>query len=244
MNCDEVNEAAGAYALGALPIEELREVEAHLAECSLHEEFASLRATASLLAYVPGDLEPPSALRSRIIAAAVDGDGRSTPPIPFPAPRPEPRGIRPAYALAAALALLAIGLLAWNISLQRNEGQPREVSVPKEIFVTVTVEPTALTRSVTVGPAAGTTLHYIKDAKLGVLDVTGLAPLEAGQAYQIWTLRGKDVTGVGLFELNQDGKAQVAFSSPLNVGDTVAVTVEPVGGSPLPTSDPIFTIPI
>jgi anti-sigma-K factor RskA len=244
MNCDEVNEAAGAYALGALPPEELREVEAHLQECNLHEEFASLRATATLLAFAPAEREPPPALRSRIMAA-VASDGHPSAPIPFPVPQHEPRGIRPAYALAAALALLALGLLAWNLMLLRtDEGGPRQVFVPKEIFVTVTVEPTSLTRSVTTGPAAGTTLHYISDERVGVLNVSGLLPLGTGQIYQIWTLRGKDVTGVGLFNLNQDGTAQVAFSSPLNEGDTVAVTVEPAGGSLLPTSEPVFTIQI
>ena len=53
MNCEEVRELSGAYALGALSPEELREVEAHLAECNLHEEMAALRATAALLAFAP-----------------------------------------------------------------------------------------------------------------------------------------------------------------------------------------------
>jgi anti-sigma-K factor RskA len=247
MNCEEVREAAGAYALRALPPEEMREVEAHLRECNLHEEFASLRATVSLLAFTAEERDPPAVLQSRIMAAVLAGDGasRAAPaPVPFPMPRREPRGIRPSWALAAALALLAIGLLAWNITLLRaDDGAPRQVFVPQP--VTVTGVPTsALVGRVIDGPAAGTVLRYIAHEQVSVLEVIGLGQLEAGRIYQIWTLSGKDVTGVGLFTVAPDGTARVAFTSPLFDGDTVAVTEEPAGGSAAPTSEPLFAIPV
>jgi anti-sigma-K factor RskA len=244
MYCEEVREAAGAFALRALPPEEMREVEAHLAECDLHEEMASLRATASLLAFAAEEREPPAALQSRIMGAISGADGaQPATPLPFSAVRRrEPRRIRPSYAVAAAFALLALGLLAWNVMLLQTDEEPQQVVVPAP---TVTGGATSvLVRHVTTGPGAGTVLRYIQQEQVSILQITGLPPLEEGRTFQLWTLQGKDVTSVGLFTTGTDGTARVAFSRELHEGDTVAVTEEPAGGSPQPTSEPIFTITI
>jgi anti-sigma-K factor RskA len=117
------------------------------------------------------------------------------------------------------------------------------VFVPQPVTVTG-VPASALVGRVIEGPGAGTVLSYIGGEQVSVLEVVGLGQLEAGRIYQIWTLSGKDVTGVGLFTVASDGTARVAFSWPLFDGDTVAVTEEPAGGSPAPTSEPLFAIPV
>jgi len=250
VNCEQVNEAAGAYALGALPAEELREVEAHLAECNLHEEFVSLRATASLLAFAAVDREPPATLRSRILAAvaadpAVETDGHAPArPIALSLPARGPRGLRFAYALAAAMGLLALGLLVWNVTLLREDDNPQTVFVPQEVIVTAIAQPISLVGTVAAGPGAGSSVRYIEAGQVAILDASGLEQLQEGRTYQIWTLRGKDLAGVGLFDVGPDGSARVAFISPLSEGDTIAVTAEPAGGSAQPTSEPVFTIQV
>src|SRR2546426_4359456 len=67
MICKEVEELAGAYALGALPADSLREIEEHLSSCSKHPDIAELSAVARSLALAAPDAEPPSELRARII---------------------------------------------------------------------------------------------------------------------------------------------------------------------------------
>jgi hypothetical protein len=241
MNCDAVLEATGSYALRALPFEEMREVDAHLRECDLHEEMASLRAPAMLLAYAPEEREPPAALKARIMAAITEEDRAVPVPIPLPVTYRQPRGIRPAYALAAVFALLALGMLIWNVTLLR-EDEPRQVFVPlPPATITGTVE-SELVRRVVEGPGTGTVLRHLPDQAVTILEVIGLDQIESGFTYQIWTLRGKDVASAGTFMLNPDGTARVAFSSPLNLGDQVAITVEPAGGSPAPTSEPLVVI--
>ena len=42
MNCEEIEELAGAYALGALPEAERAAVSAHLATCDTHPEMREL----------------------------------------------------------------------------------------------------------------------------------------------------------------------------------------------------------
>lgn len=251
MNCDDVRELAGAYALEALSPDERREVNAHLAECNLHEEFAALRATASLLAYAAEEREPTFELRSRIMAAigAPDGALASIPapmapptpaPIPF-RPRRRSRGFSYSAALAAAFAAIAFGMFVWNMSLLR-EPEPTGASGPS--FEAPRAQNVAITRVVATGPAQGTMLSYIDDQQLSVLEVVGLTPLQPGRIYEIWTLRGKVVTGVTTFVVAADGTARIGFASALADGDTVAVTEEPAGGSLAPTTEPIFALQI
>jgi anti-sigma-K factor RskA len=94
------------------------------------------------------------------------------------------------------------------------------------------------------GVGAGTVLTHLPDRAVAILDAQSLDPLDPSQTYQIWTLRGKDVASMGTFMVNADGTARIAFSTPLNAGDKVAITIEPFGGSPRPTAEPILVINI
>lgn len=239
MNCDQVQEALGSYAVDALSPEERGEVEAHLRECKLHPEAAALRATASLLAYAPEEREPPARLRSRILAAVAEAerppsstDGHmaleDVPAVPAPAPIPIASRRRPSAALlAAVLALFALGAVITGF-LVLNSGDGSE----------------ELVRNVASGPAAGTTLRYDAADARATLDVAGLAALPQGRTYQVWMLRGDSVAGVGLFTVDASGRGHAEFEADMREGDTVAVTEEPAGGSPGPTSQPLFAIQI
>lgn len=232
MNCDQVNEALGAYAVDALAPEERREVEAHLDECNLHPEAAALRATASLLAYAPEEREPPAHLRSRILAAVAEADAPvsrdvPSPPAPIPIESRRRRGIPGGGLLAAVIAVLALGVFITGIALW-NSGDGSE----------------ELVRTLSAGPAAGTTLRYDGDEDRATLEVAGLAALPQGRTYQVWMLRGDSVAGVGLFTVDASGRGHAEFSADMREGDTVAVTEEPAGGSPGPTSQPLFAIQI
>jgi hypothetical protein len=71
VTCDEVEELAGALALGAALPEEVAAVREHLTTCPTgHPALARLIATAALLAEAAEPVEPPPRLRERILAAA------------------------------------------------------------------------------------------------------------------------------------------------------------------------------
>src|SRR2546426_3004029 len=69
MNCDEVEDILGAYALDALPGELSAEVTAHLATCSKHAEAAELRNVAGALAFAAPEAQPSAALKTRLMDA-------------------------------------------------------------------------------------------------------------------------------------------------------------------------------
>ena len=103
--------------------------------------------------------------------------------------------------------------------------------------------PALLVGAVSQGPGVGTQLHYAPDRGVAILAVSGLGSLPAGREYQVWAIRGKDAPrGVGLFVTKADGTATLEMEMPIEPGDTIAVTVEPRGGSPAPTSPPLFAI--
>jgi hypothetical protein len=77
INCSEAVERAPFFVLGALDPRESAEVKEHLETCSrLHEEFAALGGVVPYLAEEPEPLEPPPALRDRILSA-VEADVRA-----------------------------------------------------------------------------------------------------------------------------------------------------------------------
>src|SRR5205809_7797084 len=69
MNCDEVEDLLGAYALEALPGDLWADVSAHLATCSKHAEAAELRAVAGALAFAAPEAQPSAALKTRLLEA-------------------------------------------------------------------------------------------------------------------------------------------------------------------------------
>lgn len=90
LSCDEVRELAAPFVLGALEADEADGVRAHLASCAdAHVEVTELGSVVNVLAESVPQVEPPAALKERILAAAAaDLDARGArgavgdPPIP------------------------------------------------------------------------------------------------------------------------------------------------------------------
>jgi anti-sigma-K factor RskA len=71
LSCDDVRELAASFVLGALDADEADAVRAHLASCAdPHVEMAELGSVLSVLVESVPLVEPPAALKGRILAAA------------------------------------------------------------------------------------------------------------------------------------------------------------------------------
>jgi anti-sigma-K factor RskA/putative zinc finger protein len=84
LTCDEVRDLAASFVLGALTDPEMDAVREHLADCpEIHDEFAELGAVVPALDAAVPLMEPPSALRDRILTvAAADLDARRQVDVP------------------------------------------------------------------------------------------------------------------------------------------------------------------
>lgn len=73
-----------------------------------------------------------------------------------------------------------------------------------------------------------------------VLIVSRLPEAPAGKTYEIWVISGKRPRPAGLFRGGRDTVVPLTRAVPK--GATVALTLERLGGSPRPTSDPIYAV--
>jgi anti-sigma factor RsiW len=72
LTCDDVREMSGAYVLGALEPAEEAAVRTHLAGCEdAHDEIAAVGGVVPALVETVPLVEPPAALKGRILVAAV-----------------------------------------------------------------------------------------------------------------------------------------------------------------------------
>ena len=234
MNCAEVRELTAAYVLRALEPDEQWEVEAHVAGCDLHEEIAGLRAAALAISVTAPDREPPPALRERLLARAAGRSGGHAVQPEHPAREGRPvlgwlqMEQAPALlaALAAAFAAIAIALGVWVAVLFGGDDGS-----------------SALVRRVSED-AIEARLVYVAEDATATPAIGGLTALGADEDYQLWVIRDGTPVGVGVFDAAADGTAGASFQHGLRAGDVIAVTIEPAGGSPQPTSAPLFSTTI
>jgi hypothetical protein len=128
-----------------------------------------------------------------------------------------------------------------NIQLQqRNETLQQQAQADQQLLLVIASADPDRTLQVSgteTDPDAGGTF-YVHDDQ-GVLVLHGLAPLPADETYQLWLIPPANGAPLpaGLLEIDQEAPAWITVQIPANAQDfaTVAVSVEPAGGSPAPT---------
>jgi anti-sigma-K factor RskA len=236
MDHKRFDELKDAYALGALPEEDRRMFEEYLAaHPDRQAEVEELGAVAGLLALSPQEQEPPPELKQRIMGTVrteahtprVDRRTMLTRSERFPSAR--------SLALGAGILLtvsLMIGLFSWSLLLQREvrdlQGQSRESQTQSTRTITLQGSGTAEEARAEVVALEGGG---------AVLVAENMPPVPEGKTFQIWVIEGNVARPSGLFEPKDE---TAVVESPLEGADAIAVTVEPEGGSPEPTTDPIL----
>jgi anti-sigma-K factor RskA len=212
MDAEALHELTAAYALDALDPAERAGYEEHLATCErCREELAQLSVVAAQLGFAAEPVAPPAALRARILEAA-QAERPNVVPL-------RPRWLYPVAAVAAVAACVAIGLAVWDVSLHNQLSNANQQ---------------ALTR-VPVSGVPGTLVVSANGS--AALLISRIAPAAHGKTYEAWVLQGKNATPAGLFRA-ATGSAFVPINGKVPKGGRVAVTVEPAGGSPQPTTTP------
>jgi anti-sigma-K factor RskA len=225
-----------AYALGALSEEERREVEEYLGTHSeLRTEVDDLRSVANLLALAPREYEPSPKLRRDLMNRI------SSSPVETPAADPSTRQgglLRRLFgpgglAAAAVLALVTIGMVTWNASLQ-EENQALQGELQGQRTSSYALQGTGAAQEV-----RGEVVRLGDERAVLIADNLPSPP--EGKTYEAWILRDDVPEPAGLFEPNQTGSAAAPIEGSIEDADAVAVTVEPLGGSSSPTDDPLIT---
>jgi anti-sigma-K factor RskA len=216
-----LHELTPAYALDALEDVDARAYERHLAHCArCQAELPVLSASAGALGFAVTPAEPPPALRERILATA---RAERSNVLPFRTRR-QAHGLRGRYtarAIAVAASVAAVGLGIWNVTLHQRLDRSDQAL-----------------RSVLLNGAAGSVVLGAEGQ--GTMVLANLAPAPAGKTYEAWVILDGKAEPAGVFTADRE-TIVVHLTRPVPRGAIVAVTIEPPGGSPQPTSQPFIT---
>ena len=237
---DHVEELLALYALGGLEADEAQAVAEHLATCPPCQAEAVRQS--ALVAAVAGSVPartPPARLRSAVMAkAGLAPSAAAKKRVPLQkAARPPLRLALPGW-LAAGLAVIAAGLIGWNVYLTNQviELQHR-VLYNQNALALIASGNTSHVPMQGQGAfaVAGGNAYIDQQSHDVVLVVQHLQPLAANQTYQAWIISDKGPANAGLFRVSETGWGMTWLNLPYVQGSTIGVSVEPKGGSPLPT---------
>jgi anti-sigma-K factor RskA len=240
----ELHILTGAYALDAVDGPERDRFEHHLRRCRpCGNEVRGLAETATSLAMAVA-MSPPPRLKDRVMAAAAV-TRQVPPPVDHRRLRRAARSSwvpRLATAVAAVGVAVAVALGVIQVSTQHRLDSAR---AQNQAIAAVLAAPDA--RIVTQATSAGGTASVVvsRAERKIVFTSAGLPPLSGGKVYQLWLIGPPRVRSAGLLPQPSAGKTAPVLASGLVAGDKVGMTVEPAGGTTLPTTTPIvlMTLP-
>ena len=219
-----------AYMLGSLEAGETAAFEEHLATCRRCQERERwLRASVDVLPASVEQVEPPPALRARLMDVVWEEAGASQ-----DATRPRhsaraargPRAwlgslaLRPATALAATVLILAAGVAGYAIGTDES----------------------GTTKIAATGTSAApqTTGTLVRSGDVGVLRVANL-PQRQSRVYEVWLVQNGKPLPSTLFQVKRDGTGAAGIPKGLDDSTQMMVTSEPAGGSEQPTTQPLLS---
>jgi anti-sigma factor RsiW len=256
MTHDEVSELLAAYSLDAVDWGEQTGIEAHLAECPRCR--AELDAHREVAGAMGNSVEPlPEGLWSSIVSRLPERPNEEAPPMPrLGADDPRPITSRPqrsrrrlphgplatigsvAVAAAAAAVVLGIGL----VHADNRVHQYQATATQKLSNTVLAALETPGSKKVNLeSPSRHTHLAefvVVPDGR-GYLVNSHLPKLSSKQVYQLWRIIGSQPISLGLL-----GSApnQAAFTmAGASKAARLSVTVEPAGGTVVPSTSVVAT---
>lgn len=249
-------------ALDALGASDQRRLAEHLETCAAcRAELAELRDAAGLLAHASTPAEPSAAVRTRILDQVHKEKQPkvSSPVVPFrarPAPSVWPNLLRLAAAIAF-VALLSGTAMLWRRDVrsrqeiarlsqqlnQQNEdlARNREALARQREAIALMNAPGMKKMELAGTPTAQSArATFIYDQKTGraMIMTDGLPAAPAGMAYEVWFIpKGHAPMPGRTFTVDNAGHAMTMDQMPAEAmeGATIAITLEPKGGSASPT---------
>ncbi len=234
----DLHTLSGAYALNALTADEAQEFGTHIEACpACRLEVAEFQQVVAKWGATEA-LQPPAHLKSRVLAA-VDREPQLPPLLPSAQEQEvvsDSEGRRPKWfprlvAAAAALAAIAVGSFAFD---QLNEPDSELAAGVTRVFdaedASVTTMPTEDGSEISV--ATSPSLNRM------AVDTHELPSLSDQQVYQLWAIERGEATSRGVLSDPDEGAAMGLPDEDV----TVAITIEPEGGSQRPTTEPIMSV--
>jgi anti-sigma-K factor RskA len=248
-NCDQFRELFEGYALGVLDAEERAALEAHLATgCSdCAKSAGEARWLVSQLAYIAPDAPPPEMLKGRLMQKVRAGarnprsGGQSKTSVPF-------------WMWAGVAALFLVTLYSvWDAQRSKQQiraanGQTADAEAQLAVARrenAILTDPASVRVALSPQNSLGPELEAIWHSQYGIVLTGQNVPVPLGnRVLQLWLIPKepgeKPIPSLTL-RPDANGKFVLLISHPSRVAaetKALAITEEPPGGSPQPTTTP------
>jgi anti-sigma-K factor RskA len=140
-------------------------------------------------------------------------------------------------AAAAAIVLFAGGVVAGQ-AFSTNQFEQQQAASLAEI----NAADDAQRASAVTADGHQATLVWSGELGKSALLIDELPALPGDEDYQLWYMNSAGAFSAGTFDSEGKGTVWRVLEGRMRAGDTVGLTVEPNGGSPEPTTDPLVTI--
>ena len=258
------------YELGTLEGEELREIQALLKskDTAATAALEEARSTVATLGLTAPEEEPSPAIKGRLMAAiASEKSGRSAPSIgpgrDVVSMPPPPRSAAANWvAWAAAACLLVAAFVGWRnaqtrqtelaeaqVQMERLEADRDRLAQDVEEYERVLrILSGPETRAVSLTATGNPRVNAYWNQQLGlVLAGSNLAAPDPGRTLQLWIVpKDGAPVSVDVFTPEADGSTLLVAAPDFSIQDAAALAIsdEPAGGSPAPTTTPIWVGPL
>ncbi len=264
MTHDEVSELLGAFALDAVDQDEYEQIEAHLAECPrCRAEVDAHREVAAALGNSVGPL--PEGLWSSIASRLPPRQDEEAPPMPllvrdtgapdtasqtFHAPRASrssrtPRSARGRLAVLGSIAVAAAAAaVVLGVNVAHDDHQISQLHAAVGTSAHAAVLAALDTPGHKVVHLESPSRHQLAEFVVvpdgrGYLVKSKLPVLPFGETYQLWGVSDRHTISLGI--LGQSPHQATFTSAGSRTPLTLAITVEPAGGSVTPTGAMLVT---
>ena len=234
----EVHTLSGPYAMDAISAPDRARFERHLAGCQeCAREIASLREATARLATATA-VPPPPALKQRVMLAAAAT--RQQPPAAERDPAARTwrwrHGLRIRLAMAVAAVAMAGVAVVFGVSngSMRDQLSQDQASSQQIAGVLTAGDATMVTGPVTGGGTATIVMSHSRHAL--VFTAADLRALPASRGYELWLVGPAGDRPVTMLPPARHDMAGPVIASGLRQGDHLALTAEPAGGTPRPTT--------
>ena len=83
------------------------------------------------------------------------------------------------------------------------------------------------------------TAVYSRSDGEAVITTSGMPAASSGKIYQLWVISAGGARSAGLMSGGTSGATSPVLADDVKSGDSLAITVEPAGGSSRPTTAPV-----
>jgi anti-sigma-K factor RskA len=250
----DIHTLTGAYVVDALPEDEQQLFEEHLEECdACRQEVGELLVTAANIGSSLSE-PPPASLRDAVMAE-IDQTRQEPPPAAEASDdgadaavvalddrrRPEPRRWW-THLVAPAAAVVAIAVVGLSLMVANLTDRLDQLEAASSQVTDVLAAPDAETLTVE-GPGGSFARVVVASSRGEAVFLTdGMPETSPDETYELWLIDEEGPAPAGLFDVDDRGRATRVLTGDLAGAAAIAVTVEPEGGSPQPTSDPLMVV--